>query len=91
MQAFLNENPVVVSTPLSKTTSQKHRKRGIDATNTMLRFYRTIGVPWFRDKPNDRLRGSRVLGRIGLSVNSGASMSVVEVQGFWKDQLVIDC
>ena len=48
-------------------------------------------MPWFRDKPNDWLRGSRVLGRVGLSVNSGASMSVVEIQGFWKDQLVIDC
>ena len=34
MQAFLNENPVVVSTPPSKTTSQKYRKQGIDVTNT---------------------------------------------------------
>ena len=48
----------------------------------LLRFYRTVGVPWFKDKPSDWLKGSRVLGRVGPSVNSGALMSVVEVQGF---------
>ena len=57
----------------------------------VLQFYRTVGVPWFRDKPNNWLKGSEVLGRIGPSVNSGASMSVVEVQGSWEDQLVVDC
>ena len=57
----------------------------------VLRFYQTVGVPWFRDKPNNWLKGSEVLGRIGPSVNSGALMSVVEVQGFWEDQLVVDC
>ena len=36
----------------------------------------------FRDKPSDWLRGSGFLGRVGPSVNSGASMSVVEIQGF---------
>ena len=58
---------------------------------TLLRFYWTVRVLWFRDKLNDWFKGSGFLGRIGLSVNSGASMSGVEVQGFWKDQLVIDC
>ena len=58
---------------------------------SVLRFYRTVGVLWFRDKPDDWLKGSGLLGRVGPSVNSGASMSVVEIQGFWKGQLVIDC
>ena len=50
------------------------------------------GILWFRDEPNVWLRVQGMLGRIGPSVNSGASMSVVEIQGFqWGSQQVIDC
>ena len=56
--------------------------------------YGSTGPSGYRGSGISRMTGSRVLGflgRIGPSVNSGASMSGVEVQGFWKDQLVIDC
>ena len=56
--------------------------------------YGSTGPSGYRGSRTSRMtgfEGSGVLGRVGPSVNSGALMSVVEVQGFWKDQLVIDC
>ena len=43
--------------------------------------YGSTGPSGYRDSETSQMAGSRVLGRVGLSVNSGASMSVIEVRG----------
>ena len=67
------------------TEKDTRRKRRCGFSIRVAICYGSTGPSGYRDSRTSRVtgfEGSGVLGRVGPSVNSGASMSVVEVQGF---------
>ena len=78
--------PTYVFPRLTVEGSQFHDEMYMSGV-PVLRQYLTewSGLSGYCDSETSRMAGSRgsgVLGRVGPSVNSDASMSVVEVQGF---------